>query len=186
MNKELNNGAFSIIADDSLNEQNYNNNTSQFSSKKNRHHNYGNTNDTKGTTNGSTNNGTTNGTTTTTKPAGFGAVPHPVFDSINVMEKLRNVEAGQHLLNSVYRNLSPNDLIVEEIRNEARRKLVEPELLPEDIIEPVDRVFTIGCFDLFHAGHELLLKRMRAYGRQVKCGFLLIPSLCEILWHTHC
>ena len=33
-----------------------------------------------------------------------------------------------------------------------------------------DKVFTIGCFDLFHEGHRILLQRMRQYGREVIVG----------------
>ena len=33
-----------------------------------------------------------------------------------------------------------------------------------------DKVFTIGCFDLFHEGHRLLLQRMRQFGREVIVG----------------
>nr|KAG5708039.1 hypothetical protein BaRGS_025177 [Batillaria attramentaria] len=32
----------------------------------------------------------------------------------------------------------------------------------------VDKVYTVGCFDLFHNGHIRLLQRMRALGRQVQ------------------
>ena len=31
----------------------------------------------------------------------------------------------------------------------------------------VDKVYTVGCFDLFHIGHENLLKRMRKLGKEV-------------------
>ncbi|KAK7498993.1 hypothetical protein BaRGS_00009802, partial [Batillaria attramentaria] len=34
----------------------------------------------------------------------------------------------------------------------------------------VDKVYTVGCFDLFHNGHIRLLQRMRALGRQVIVG----------------
>ncbi|CAF4446058.1 unnamed protein product, partial [Didymodactylos carnosus] len=30
--------------------------------------------------------------------------------------------------------------------------------------------YTVGCFDLFHEGHRLLLQRMREYGREVVVG----------------
>ena len=33
-----------------------------------------------------------------------------------------------------------------------------------------DKVYTIGCFDLFHEGHRILLQRMRQFGRQVIVG----------------
>lgn len=34
----------------------------------------------------------------------------------------------------------------------------------------VDRVYTVGCFDLFHTGHITLLQRMQALGKQVVVG----------------
>lgn len=33
--------------------------------------------------------------------------------------------------------------------------------------EVVDKVYTIGCFDLFHHGHQKLLRRMRRLGKKV-------------------
>jgi cytidyltransferase-like protein len=33
-----------------------------------------------------------------------------------------------------------------------------------------DKVYTIGCFDLFHQGHRLLLQRMKQFGREVIVG----------------
>ncbi|XP_078587318.1 uncharacterized protein LOC144868684 [Branchiostoma floridae x Branchiostoma japonicum] len=39
-----------------------------------------------------------------------------------------------------------------------------------DFVDPVDAVFTVGCFDLFHTGHEVLLQRMRKMGRKVVVG----------------
>lgn len=33
-----------------------------------------------------------------------------------------------------------------------------------------DKVYTVGCFDLFHDGHVRLLQRMRQYGREVIVG----------------
>ncbi|KAL8559414.1 hypothetical protein ACOMHN_045211 [Nucella lapillus] len=34
----------------------------------------------------------------------------------------------------------------------------------------VDKVYTVGCFDIFHDGHTRLLQRMRSLGRQVIVG----------------
>jgi cytidyltransferase-like protein len=33
-----------------------------------------------------------------------------------------------------------------------------------------DKVYTVGCFDLFHDGHRILLQRMRQLGREVIVG----------------
>lgn len=33
-----------------------------------------------------------------------------------------------------------------------------------------DKVYTVGCFDLFHDGHRILLQRMRQFGREVIVG----------------
>ena len=37
--------------------------------------------------------------------------------------------------------------------------------------ERVDKIYTVGCFDLFHRGHVNLLKNMRKLGKEV--------SVCE-------
>ena len=34
--------------------------------------------------------------------------------------------------------------------------------------ERVDKVYTVGCFDLFHHGHVNLLKNMRKLGKEVR------------------
>lgn len=34
----------------------------------------------------------------------------------------------------------------------------------------VDKVYTIGCFDLFHYGHVRLIERMRTIGKKVIIG----------------
>lgn len=43
--------------------------------------------------------------------------------------------------------------------------------------QKVDKVYTVGCFDLFHEGHKILLERLRELGTQVRLvnwtGFLL-------------
>lgn len=37
----------------------------------------------------------------------------------------------------------------------------------EDDPGMVDKVYTVGCFDLLHYGHEKLFKHMRTMGREV-------------------
>ena len=62
--------------------------------------------------------------------------------------------------------------------------------------EVVDKVFTIGCFDLFHHGHQKLLKRMRRLGKQVSafsmptaataaCCWLLNAAAVELSYTVH-
>jgi len=34
--------------------------------------------------------------------------------------------------------------------------------------ERVDKVYTVGCFDLFHRGHINLLRNMRKMGKEVR------------------
>lgn len=34
-------------------------------------------------------------------------------------------------------------------------------------VAKVDKVYSVGCFDLFHDGHKILLQRLSALGRQV-------------------
>ena len=38
--------------------------------------------------------------------------------------------------------------------------------------ERVDKVYTVGCFDLFHRGHVNLLKNMRKLGKEV-CVYII-------------
>lgn len=46
----------------------------------------------------------------------------------------------------------------------------------------VDRVYTVGCFDLFHTGHITLLQRMQALGKQVSSNYIgFIAFLLYIL-----
>ncbi|XP_005101562.2 uncharacterized protein LOC101860260 [Aplysia californica] len=45
------------------------------------------------------------------------------------------------------------------------------ELFPDSHLDSrVERVYTIGCFDLFHHGHVTLLNRMRTFGKKVIVG----------------
>ncbi|KAL4235229.1 hypothetical protein ACF0H5_006867 [Mactra antiquata] len=37
-------------------------------------------------------------------------------------------------------------------------------------IEKVDKVYTVGCFDLFHEGHKILIERLKQIGTQVIVG----------------
>lgn len=55
----------------------------------------------------------------------------------------------------------------------------------------VDKVYTIGCFDLFHHGHVQLIKRMREIGKKVIVGvhdsrrcvtYTFPPSFCFYLF----
>jgi cytidyltransferase-like protein len=39
-----------------------------------------------------------------------------------------------------------------------------------DVDNRVDKVYTVGCFDLFHHGHVQLIKRMRELGKKVIVG----------------
>ncbi|XP_025076132.1 uncharacterized protein LOC112553248 isoform X2 [Pomacea canaliculata] len=42
--------------------------------------------------------------------------------------------------------------------------------VPTGVEGLVDKVYTVGCFDLFHKGHIRLLQRMRSIGKQVIVG----------------
>lgn len=42
--------------------------------------------------------------------------------------------------------------------------------IPNLIDNRVDKVYTVGCFDLFHHGHVLLMKRMKEIGKKVIVG----------------
>lgn len=45
--------------------------------------------------------------------------------------------------------------------------------VPTGVEGLVDKVYTVGCFDLFHKGHIRLLQRMRSIGKQVSRTVLL-------------
>lgn len=49
----------------------------------------------------------------------------------------------------------------------------------------VDRVYTVGCFDLFHQGHVRLLRRMRKLGKEVLdiCNFFSPSTKCFTISH---
>ena len=51
-----------------------------------------------------------------------------------------------------------------------RTKTVPNNLEFPEIDTRVDRVYTIGCFDLFHHGHVNLIQRMRKLGKKVIVG----------------
>ncbi|XP_045191455.2 uncharacterized protein LOC123548334 [Mercenaria mercenaria] len=38
------------------------------------------------------------------------------------------------------------------------------------ILQKVDKVYTVGCFDLFHEGHKILMERLKELGKQVIVG----------------
>jgi len=58
-----------------------------------------------------------------------------------------------------------------EDQDEPRHILQRSSSLPTVWIDGrADKVYTIGCFDLFHEGHRLLLQRMRHFGREVIVG----------------
>ena len=43
----------------------------------------------------------------------------------------------------------------------------------------VDKIYTVGCFDLLHWGHEKLFKNMRRLGREVWYYYKPVPLFCE-------
>jgi len=43
----------------------------------------------------------------------------------------------------------------------------------------VDKIYTVGCFDLFHRGHRKLLRNMRGLGREVCVIITNISHLCS-------
>lgn len=63
----------------------------------------------------------------------------------------------------------------EKVLEGRKRTQAKEELSPLSrslslVEEPVDKVYTVGCFDLFHSGHIRLLQRMRSLGKQVIVG----------------
>lgn len=51
--------------------------------------------------------------------------------------------------------------------------------------QKVDKVYTVGCFDLFHRGHEKLLKLMRTMGREVNTHACNTMVMCITFQYTH-
>jgi len=51
----------------------------------------------------------------------------------------------------------------------------------------VDKVITVGCFDLLHAGHKKLFRRMRGLGKRLVVGVhdsrRYIPLIFSIVFH---
>ena len=46
----------------------------------------------------------------------------------------------------------------------------------------VDKIYTVGCFDLFHRGHINLLKNMRTLGKEVIEGERERPGGSVYVW----
>lgn len=48
----------------------------------------------------------------------------------------------------------------------------------------VDKVYTVGCFDLLHRGHEKLFKNMRSMGREVCVSNIVLTFkiICTRRW----
>jgi cytidyltransferase-like protein len=60
--------------------------------------------------------------------------------------------------------------IVSGHESRLRTKTVPNNLEFPEIDTRVDKVYTIGCFDLFHHGHVNLIQRMRKLGKKVVVG----------------
>lgn len=52
-------------------------------------------------------------------------------------------------------------------------------------VAKVDKVYTVGCFDLFHEGHRLLLERLGALGKQVRI-LKIAEKFCLLKIVLHC
>lgn len=49
----------------------------------------------------------------------------------------------------------------------------------------VDKIYTVGCFDLFHHGHVKLIQRMREFGKKVIIGVHDSRRLVETFHSSH-
>ena len=58
-------------------------------------------------------------------------------------------------------------IIIDEKRGGTKRTSVPRQSMPVVEDTRVDKVYTVGCFDLFHHGHERLIERMRQLGKKV-------------------
>ncbi|XP_052061941.1 uncharacterized protein LOC127702005 [Mytilus californianus] len=68
-------------------------------------------------------------------------------------------------------NDSTDDSIFDEGEDTVRPLRQRHNSVPVNAFDTrVDKVYTVGCFDLFHNGHITLLQRMKALGKQVIVG----------------
>ncbi|XP_071173170.1 uncharacterized protein [Mytilus edulis] len=68
-------------------------------------------------------------------------------------------------------NDSTDESIFNEGEDAVRPLLQRHNSVPVNAFDTrVDKVYTVGCFDLFHNGHITLLQRMKALGKQVIVG----------------
>ncbi|XP_061188634.1 uncharacterized protein LOC133196791 [Saccostrea echinata] len=59
---------------------------------------------------------------------------------------------------------------IEEDGKQFKRLSRRRSFIAKSLDDRVDRVYTVGCFDLFHRGHVRLLQRMRRLGKEVIVG----------------
>jgi len=107
------------------------------------------------------------------------AIHHPKFEQTSMkMVNFLNDQIEEETENYNYKKKRSMYLEDQQIMKEVVSGLESrprTKTLPNNIEFPevdtrVDKVYTIGCFDLFHHGHVNLIQRMRKLGKKVVVG----------------
>ncbi len=82
---------------------------------------------------------------------------------------------NDHFLRQLSAPVLSDSLSSEDLNEESEQgqQNISP---PDGGDEKVDKVYTVGCFDLFHRGHRKLLKNMRNLGTEVT----IIDLICIV------
>ncbi|XP_067651084.1 uncharacterized protein [Haliotis asinina] len=100
-------------------------------------------------------------------------------------EKGQDKENGRRSTGTQVQPIEEEDLKVDHIKME-NNELYEKRTILQDSVpithldSRVERVYTVGCFDLFHHGHVKLMQRMRKLGKQVVVGVHDSRSICTL------
>lgn len=65
------------------------------------------------------------------------------------------------------------DSVFEDVEDNPHLQRQRSNSVPLHVFDTrVDKVYTVGCFDLFHRGHITLLQRMKTLGKQVSSNHI--------------
>jgi hypothetical protein len=102
---------------------------------------------------------------------------HANFENAEMkMVDYRNDQMSEQDVNFAYKKPRVNLYIENDQDEGGMGRQFEAEdrfssfLLKQNLENRVDKIYTIGCFDLFHQGHVQLIKRMRELGTKVIVG----------------
>ncbi|CAF0756612.1 unnamed protein product [Brachionus calyciflorus] len=96
---------------------------------------------------------------------------NPNFETaeMKIVDILNNNISDQNLKYQYRKRKNPvSDEANIDSKSELEKLILEPDF--EKKTNKVDKVYTIGCFDLFHHGHVKLINRMRELGKKVIVG----------------